>query len=160
MSISVVNLWLLIIEILFWFKIILVNCLLNREGAKPVLGCYCQDLVEKLVRTFIDPSSQSNSNENSAQQLEVIYQLLSRFADVQKRARRLAKRTRNVYPIGTISDRNQVCMRLRVHSYFLIYFRIWLIQNRYVGPTNCLLYLHLTMSMKLCLHHWFHFCPT
>ncbi|KAM7542485.1 hypothetical protein Aperf_G00000018609 [Anoplocephala perfoliata] len=87
--------------------IILVNCLLNRKGAKPVLRRYCQDLVEKLVRTFIDTSSQSNPDENATQQLEVIYQLLSRFADVQKSARRSAKRSSNVLPTGGNTDRNQ-----------------------------------------------------
>ncbi|VDL17541.1 unnamed protein product [Hymenolepis diminuta] len=65
--------------------IILVNCLLNREGSKRVLRHYCQDLVEKLVQSFIDASS------DEQQQLEVIYQLLARFADIQKSANQASR---------------------------------------------------------------------
>nr|CDS27918.1 Colon cancer associated Mic1 [Hymenolepis microstoma] len=76
--------------------IVLVNCLLNREGAKPVLRHYCQDLVEKLVQSFIDASSdeQQQSDNGPTHQMEVIYQLLVRFADIQKSARGASKHRR------------------------------------------------------------------
>ncbi|VDN97995.1 unnamed protein product [Rodentolepis nana] len=78
--------------------ITLVNCLLNREGAKPVLRQYCQDLVEKLAQSFIDASSDEQQQQTSADKpthkMEVIYQLLVRFADIQKSASRASRHQR------------------------------------------------------------------
>ncbi|KAL5107871.1 Regulator of MON1-CCZ1 complex [Taenia crassiceps] len=75
--------------------ITLVDCLLNRPGAKPVLRCYCQEMVEKLVNAFIKTPSEEDDESSFVQQLGIVSHLLSRLADVQKAAKKVSKSTRS-----------------------------------------------------------------
>lgn len=85
-----------------------------------MLRHYCQDLVEELVQSFIDASSDEQfdqgprKSEKSSEaktpptrQLEIIYQLLGRFADNQKAAKRASKRHR-IHHYLNESDRDAV----------------------------------------------------
>ena len=74
--------------------------MLRRPGAKPILQQYCQDMAEKIIQSL----TESNEADLFAQQLEIIFHLLSRFADVQKAAKRAAKRER----LRQLGDKNQV----------------------------------------------------
>ncbi|CDS37789.1 Colon cancer associated Mic1 [Echinococcus multilocularis] len=87
--------------------ITLVDCLLNRPGAKSVLRHYCQDMGEKLVKASTKTPSEGDDGDSFVQQLEIVSHLLSRLADVQKAARKASKISRSSYLSGCDGERSQ-----------------------------------------------------
>ncbi|KAL5966582.1 Regulator of MON1-CCZ1 complex [Taenia solium] len=71
--------------------ITLVDCLLNRPGAKSVLQNYCQEMAGKLVKAFKETPPEEDGGNPFVQQLEIVSHLLSRLADVQKAAKKASK---------------------------------------------------------------------
>ncbi|VDK20631.1 unnamed protein product [Taenia asiatica] len=87
--------------------ITLVDCLLNRPGAKSVLQNYCQEMVGKLVKAFKKAPSEEDGENPFVQQLEIVSHLLSRFADVQKAARKASKSAGPNHVSGYDGETNQ-----------------------------------------------------
>ncbi|VDM35209.1 unnamed protein product [Hydatigera taeniaeformis] len=90
------------------YDIALVDCLLNRPGAKPILRHYCQEMAEKLINTFLKSSSEGDGENSFVQQLGIVSHLLSRLAAVQKAAKKASKNSRSNYLPECGEERNQV----------------------------------------------------
>uniref|UniRef100_A0A5K3FEN3 Mic1 domain-containing protein n=1 Tax=Mesocestoides corti TaxID=53468 RepID=A0A5K3FEN3_MESCO len=79
--------------------VVLVECLLNRSGAKPTLREYCRQLAEDVITAIAHPPTppltEFSTLVASSRHLETLTSIFARFVAVQKAARKASKRGKN-----------------------------------------------------------------